>query len=205
MTLLETPRNTCTAVAAGCACLCTASCVTAHGLRAQCPYSCKFYKTWRREVLPHYSGSPLRFTFHHQVQPLRSRPRLLPTWSPRRCVAYSCVLCALLHIRHSTASADLLLKCSMHSGEVLRALGLCSAQRCCSRLHRLPARWQSLQQTAHLLAQPPPPATVGAPVQVAPAVHDDARGGPGGGAPGRRGRVLALQRCTVRAPGRILR
>ncbi|KAK9839684.1 hypothetical protein WJX81_006123 [Elliptochloris bilobata] len=34
-----------------------------------CPYSCKFYKTMRREVLPHYKGKDLKFTFHHQVQP----------------------------------------------------------------------------------------------------------------------------------------
>ena len=41
-------------------------------LLAQCPYSCKLYKTMRREVLPHYRGKDFRFTFHHQVQPLRA-------------------------------------------------------------------------------------------------------------------------------------
>ena len=38
----------------------------------QCPYSCKLYKTMRREVVPHYRGKDFRFTFYHQVQPLRA-------------------------------------------------------------------------------------------------------------------------------------
>ena len=41
-------------------------------LVAQCPYSCKLYKTMRREVVPHYRGKDFRFTFYHQVQPLRA-------------------------------------------------------------------------------------------------------------------------------------